>query len=203
MNIYYHHGFYLDDGITALPEQAVLISEESYHALLAGQSAGKQIVANEQGEPILIDPAPSEFHQLENGQWVISEDNQTALLEQRRQALIELLANKTDRFKSQILIGYPQAEIDSFYRQEREARAWTADNQSPTPMLSAIAENRGVPLALLCQKVIEKAELFAAIIGKIVGQRQAFEDRILQAEHADQLTQIEQEMSQWQFDLTA
>lgn len=36
-------------------------------------------------------------------------------------------------------------EIESFYRQEKEALAWQADNSTETSMLTQIARNRGVP----------------------------------------------------------
>lgn len=192
--IYYQDGFYFDHA----PEGAVEISEETYRLLIEGQSGGKQIVANSEGLPVLIAPQPSAFHTLENGQWVISEERQQALFNAEQQGLISEVAAQTDRLKDAILAGYPQAEIESFYRQEREARGWTEDNQTPTPMLTAIAENRGVPFEILVQKVIEKADQVAVIIGQIIGQRQAFEDRILQAKTLEDLTALKQEIHQWQ-----
>lgn len=176
---------------------------------------GKVVYSTENGQAITIHELgalpeqvtetsrPSPHHQWNGREWQISMENQGKLLTQHRADLIQQIADKADQFKTQILVGYPQTEIDSFYRQEREARAWTADNQTPTPMLSAIAENRGMPLDLLCKKVIEKAELFATIIGNIVGKRQAFEDRILAATADTQLTQLAQEINQWQLDLNA
>lgn len=115
-----------------------------------------------------------------------------------RSDLIRKLSDQTDRLKSAILVGYPQAEIDSFYRQEREARGWKEDNDYPTPMLTAIAENRGVPFEILVEKVIEKADQVAVVIGQIIGQRQKFEDRISLAKNNEELTAIEQEINQWQ-----
>ncbi|MGX2949381.1 hypothetical protein ACWIUA_00535 [Ursidibacter sp. B-7004-1] len=196
MQIYYKDGFYFSDGF--VPEGACEISEETYRLLIEGQSQGKQIVADEQGLPILIEPAPSPFHTLENGEWVLTEENQQAQFERHRIQLISKLSDQTDRLKSAILVGYPQAEIDSFYRQEREARGWKENNHYPTPMLTAIAENRGVPFEILVEKVIEKADQVAVVIGQIIGQRQAFEDRISLAKNNEELTAIEQEINQWQ-----
>ncbi|MFZ7175505.1 phage tail protein, partial [[Pasteurella] aerogenes] len=73
------------------------------------------IVDDENGYPVLIDPQPSPFHQLVEGKWVISDENLTALLNDQKDELIDVLAKKTDRLKNALLIGYPQAEIDSFY----------------------------------------------------------------------------------------
>ncbi|KOQ98489.1 hypothetical protein ABW51_00125 [Haemophilus sp. C1] len=88
-----------------------------------------------------------------------------------------------------MLAGYPQTEIESFYRQEKEALAWQADHNTPTPMLSQIARVRGVPLDMLISKVIEKSAQFA----------QAFEDRLLALKTPDDLTALEQEIEAWIF----
>ena len=41
-----------------IPSDAVEIAAEEHAALLAGQSAGRRIIADEKGFPILVDPAP-------------------------------------------------------------------------------------------------------------------------------------------------
>jgi hypothetical protein len=54
-------GFYLESvhGDT-MPLDVVEVSVEEHAALMAGQTAGKRIQANEQGLPVLVDPpAPS------------------------------------------------------------------------------------------------------------------------------------------------
>lgn len=123
--------------------------------------------------------------------------DEIAFVSQTQQSLIRRIADKTDRLKADVLVGYPQAEIDSFYRQEAEARAWQADNTADTSMLSAIATARGVPLAILAVKVIEKADAVSVIMGKLIGKRQQFEDRILASTTLEQLTALEQEIEQW------
>lgn len=121
-------------------------------------------------------------------------------LEQQKSNLMYQLMTKTDQLKAQILAGYSQAEIDSFYRQEREAREWQANNQAPTPMLSQIAESRPeIPsLAVLVEKVIEKADAFSAMMGAIIGKKQAIETQIELAKSSEELTACEQEIEQWQ-----
>ena len=109
------------------------------------------------------------------------------------------LANKADEIKTNLLIGYPQTEIESFYRQEKEALAWQADNKVDTPMLKQIARVRGVPFEVLVEKVIEKASQFAVAIGVIIGQRQAFEDRLLATNTLEELTALEKEIEEWKF----
>ena len=138
---------------------------------------------------------PSDAHEWDGKEWVISQEKMTALLVERKTHLLNVIANKTDNFKAQYLIGYSQAEIDSFYRQEREAR-----NELPTMLLTEIFEGRDDLSSIeeLKKKVIEKADLFAIIMGKLFAIKQGFEKHIEQAETAEQLDKIEQEINKWQ-----
>lgn len=62
MTIYFYAastgGFYTPDINPTMPTDIVEITEEYYQFLLQGQGEGKQIVADAQGYPILITPAP-------------------------------------------------------------------------------------------------------------------------------------------------
>ena len=73
---------------------------------------------------------------------------------------------------------YPERELTTFDKQESEARAYTADSTASTPLLSALAQARGVPLDELARRVLVKADAFAVASGSIIGQRQALEDRL-------------------------
>ena len=201
MTIYYKDGFFDDSYGGFVPEGAVEVSQDKYIELLNGQSQGKQIIADKTGNPVLIDPQPSAAHvlNLDTLTWEISSEKQTALFAQQKESLLNKLADKADQLKNGLLAGYPQTEIESFYRQEKEALAWQADHSTSTPMLSQIARVRGVPLEMLIEKVIEKSSKFAVVIGIIIGQRQAFEDRLLALKTPDDLTALEQEIEQWQF----
>ena len=131
--------------------------------------------------------------------WVKDESKIVELFMLRKEALLSTLANKADTLKSSLLVGYPQTEIESFYRQEKEALAWKADNKADTPMLKQIARVRGVPFEVLVEKVIEKASQFAVAIGVIIGQRQAFEDRLLALSSQKELDALEKEIEEWKF----
>ena len=201
MTMYFKDGFFDDSYGGFVPEGAVEINQDKYIELLNGQAQGKQIIADKTGYPVLIDPQPSAAHvlNLDTLTWEISAEKQTALFAQQKESLLNKLAYKADQLKNGLLTGYPQTEIESFYRQEKEALAWQADHSTPTPMLSQIARVRGVPLEVLISKVIEKSAQFAVAIGIIIGQRQAFEDRLLALKTPEELTSLEQEIKQWQF----
>lgn len=149
---------------------------------------------------------PSDNHKWDNKnkEWVKmtkaeTQEKQTALFTRQKESLLNKLADKADRLKNGVLAGYPQTEIESFYRQEKEALAWQADHNTPTPMLSQIARVRGVPLDMLISKVIEKSDQFAVAIGIIIGKKQQFEDRLLALKTPEDLAALEQEIEQWQF----
>ena len=201
MTIYYKDGFFDDTDGGFVPEGAQEITEKTHRTLLEGQSAGKQIISNKKGEPVLVDPPPSAAHELnlDTLTWEISVEKQTVLFAQQKEGLLNKLADKADQLKNGLLAGYPQTEIESFYRQEKEALAWQIDHNTPTPMLSQIARVRGVPLDMLINKVIEKSAQFAVAIGIIIGQRQAFEDRLLALKTPQELTSLEQEIEVWTF----
>lgn len=193
--------FYSSELYSKIPSKAVPLSDEQYIALLNGQSEGKQIIADKTGYPVLIDPQPSAAHvlNLDTLTWEISAEKQVELFIDKKNRLLATLANKADALKSGLLIGYPQTEIESFYRQEKEALAWKADNKAETPMLKQIAIVRGVPFDVLVEKVIEKASQFAVAIGVIIGKRQAFEDRLLALSSQKELDELKKEIEEWKF----
>lgn len=194
------NGFYID-GIHEIPNGSIELTDETYRTLLDGQADGKQIIANKQGHPILIDQQPSTEHELnpDTLTWEISAEKQTVLFENKKNTLLDKLADKADKIKSSLLIGYPQTEIESFYRQEKEALAWQVNNKADTPMLKQIARIRNIPFEVLVQKVIEKSEQFALAVGVIIGQRQAFEDRLLATNTLEEITALEKEIKEWKF----
>ena len=189
---------FLVRGIHEIPNGAIEVSESAYQELINGRAIGCEIVVGKDNKLSLTTPKPSQNHKWDGKGWTIDKVGLQTLLNARKDGLLLLLANKADELKSSLLVGYPQAEIESFYRQEKEALAWRTDNTIKTPMLSKIAEVRGVPLAKLIEKVLEKSDQFAVAIGEIIGRRQAIEDRLVQANTLEELKQLELEVTQWQ-----
>lgn len=141
--------------------------------------------------------APSEFHtfNLKTKLFEISSERTATLLAERKAKMLIEVAKKTDDFKAQYLVGYSQAEIDSFYRQEREARG-----ELPLMLLTEIFEGRDdlESIEQLKKKVIDKADLFAIIMGKIFAVKQNFEKHIEEAKTLEELLKIQQEIDKWQ-----
>ncbi len=89
--------------------------------------------------------------------------------------------------------GTPEDEVQSWGKQESEARALLADATATTPLLTAIAAARGVPIDRLAAKVIEKSDAYAIYTGALIGTRQSLEDKLMSIDLAapDALAQIE------------
>lgn len=59
MTIYYSaetNSFYDDQINPVIPQDVIVVSPEKYESLMAGQCNGKNIVADKDGNPVLIDP---------------------------------------------------------------------------------------------------------------------------------------------------
>ena len=145
--------------------------------------------------------APSEYHVFDSKSksFKVSDNKKTEFTKRKKENLLNELSDKADKIKNDLLAGYPQTEIESFYRQEKEALAWQTNNKADTPMLKQIARIRNIPFEVLVQKVIEKSEQFALAVGVIIGQRQAFEDRLLATNTLEEITALEKEIKEWKF----
>lgn len=111
--MYFKNGFY------ATPiEGGVELTDETYRTLLDGQATGKQIIANKQGWPVLVDPQPSDAHELnlESLEWEVSPEKQATLLVDTQNRLIANIDEHAAKIYSQ------WTRFESEYR-ERQAAA--------------------------------------------------------------------------------
>lgn len=87
--------------------------------------------------------------------------------------------------------GYPDGEVVSWDQQVIEARALDVSPTAVTPLLSAIAAQRGIDVTTLAGRVLEKANAYAVASGSIIGARQRLEDAITAATTVDELSAID------------
>lgn len=129
------NGFYIED-LHDIPQGATGISEETYRTLLDGQAAGKQIIANKQGNPVLVDPQPSAAHKLnlDTLTWEISAEKQTALLADTQTRLIgnidehaATIYNTWTRFESEYRERQTAAEAFKSANYEGECSRYITD----------------------------------------------------------------------------
>lgn len=73
----------------------------------------------------------------------------------------------------------PDSEILTWTKQEQEARGWLVDSSVSTPLIDGILSVRTkYTKAELVEKIISKADAYAAAIGALTGARQAEEDKL-------------------------
>lgn len=89
-----------------------------------------------------------------------------------------------------IVSKYPENEIKSWPQQVKEAEAFTSDPLVDTPLLTAIAANRGFTVANLASKILTNMSAYATSSGALIGRRQAAEDMIGAAVTAEDLSSI-------------
>lgn len=190
---------FYNDEVNHITEDVIKVSDDDFIRLIDARNRGCLLFIDKTGKIATTPGRPTPNHEWNGNDWVIPKEKQDAIFLKGKETLLNRLANKADEIKTSLLVGYPQTEIESFYRQEKEALAWQADNKVDTPMLKQIARVRGVPFEVLVEKVIEKASQFAVAIGVIIGQRQAFEDRLLAFKTQKELDALEKEIEEWKF----
>lgn len=70
-----------------------------------------------------------------------------------------------------LIAGWPAHEMQTWSKQEAEARAFALDPMQQTPMLSLIAATRGLTVAELASRVIRDADSFTNASAYYVGLR--------------------------------
>lgn len=92
---------------------------------------------------------------------------------------------------SHIRDAYPQFEIDTWPEQKEEAFSYQKDSSAETPMLSGIAEERGLSVAELVQRVLAKVESYRDAVSRVTGIRQRLEDEVQGADTTSQVEAID------------
>lgn len=90
----------------------------------------------------------------------------------------------------QITNPYTLEERDTWPTQVAEAKAYSANNTSPTPMLSAIVTQRGNTLADQVQKILANEAAFKDAVGYVMGIQQKKLDLIAAATIVQEVTSV-------------
>lgn len=152
-------GFYDPVIHSEIPADAVEITTDEHEVLLAGQAAGKRIVPDENGYPILVDPpAPT--------------------LTDAKATQHAAIATAFSLAAQNLTAGYPEAERLTWPTQQSEALAWEADNSTPTPYLDSIAAARGIDVQQMRNLTVTQVHAFQTASAQLVGTRQKLRDQI-------------------------
>ena len=83
------------------------------------------------------------------------------------------IRQKYAQLMDNIVKPYTKTEQLTWDTQVKEADAYLLNNQAVTPMISALAENRGVALSDLVAWIKENEALYRVAVGTLLGQQQA------------------------------
>ena len=177
---------------TTIPERPQSVAEGYF--MLEGESL-KQTYAYSDGRQIWqtdIAP-PSQYHRLEDGQWILPKDRQPHLLADAKAAKLHRLNDAAQAFIHDAagLDNVPDFEFASWSIQAAEAKAWAAEPSAPTPVLDQIAASRGIPAATLKAAALRKTLAYERLSAHIAGQRQALQSKIAAAKTQTALDAIE------------
>ena len=96
--------------------------------------------------------------------------------------LLDVEANKIRQRYAQmmdeIVKPYTKTEQLTWDSQVKEADAYLLDNQAAIPMITALAQNRGVDLADLVTWIKENEATYRVAVGTLLGQQQAELDQL-------------------------
>ncbi|MDA3967371.1 hypothetical protein [Helicobacter sp. WB40] len=107
---------------------------------------------------------------------------------------IKELINSYNQAIKPYIIDTPDSEMLTWERQESEAKSYqVSKNPSDAPLLAKLAENRGVSLEVFANKVLEKSTLYREVSSKLIGKRQALEDRVKIATSLEEIEAIKWE----------
>jgi len=73
---------------------------------------------------------------------------------------------------------YVLEERESWFIQVEEAKSWLSNPAAETPMISAMADKRGISMSEMVNKITENNNLFRTACGQILGTQQALIDLI-------------------------
>ena len=89
-----------------------------------------------------------------------------------------------------ITSNYDQTEINSWYKQETQARSYIADSTATVPFLTNQALSRGITELELANIIISKADAFEIEMANALGKRQKLMNDIVNATTKEELDLI-------------
>lgn len=113
-----------------------------------------------------------------------------AQLAAAKQERMDAINKSCARELAAIAETYPDGEVKSWPQQVAEAAAIALDETAPTPLLTAIAAARNIPVADLASLVRIKADAYSAISGEMIGRRQFLESTLYAAETQEDVSGV-------------
>jgi hypothetical protein len=73
---------------------------------------------------------------------------------------------------------YIDNETKSWWKQEKQAYEWQANNNAPVKLIRSIALENGAPLSELVAQIITKADNYEPVYGPLLGKKQRLLDQL-------------------------
>lgn len=141
------------------------------------------------GLAVLVETAPPTAHHMPGPNQLISGEWRSTWLEPQisvlKQAKLAEVNAQCEQHLRVLRASYPSSEVLSWDKQEAEARAGGG------PFTRVLAEARGLTLDELLERILAKADAYAAIGAKIIGIRQHLESKIAEASSIAEISAIQ------------
>lgn len=163
MTIYFKNGFY---GTPV--EGGVALTDEQYKLLMGGQSQGKQIVTDLNGNPVLTEPSPSIYHKWTGSEWVIPEAKKAELKAQKLQQLTTAIDDKAASIYS-VWTRFEQ----EYTSREEAAKAFKDANYEGdvSRFIADFAEKAGIDNKTAADLILIQAEGLRKLLVELANQR--------------------------------
>ena len=125
-----------------------------------------------------------------DGNWYLSGHAPKQPLEEAKAAKLAEINSACDGILKSAVKTYPDTEVMTFDQQVKEAEAYLSDPANPVSLLAALASARGIELSDLAARVMVKHQSYTVLSGKVIGQRQALEDRLSACETTEEVNAI-------------
>lgn len=184
------------DAYADLPADLIDVSEQTYEDVLHARGQGLAYKIADDADRFTIAPSAAYGWDAKTGQWVLNDSKQTdlraaSIARAKSAKIAEINARAQDYIN--LATGAaetPSFEVQTWAQQAAEAKAWHADSTAPTPMLTIIAMQRGLPVDILRQKAYEKAVAYEQLVAVIAGKRQKYEQMLDAATTVDDIEKI-------------
>lgn len=117
--------------------------------------------------------------------------NKEAILENTKQAKINLLNTQYEKCAEVLESTYPESERASWGIQSQEAALVLKDPESITPWLDAAALARGVSRVEMAELISEMDTVYRTTHGKLTGSRQSIRNQIVAAATLEELSEVQ------------
>ncbi len=102
-------------------------------------------------------------------------------IELKKELTLKLINKMYDKEVTALLAKYPQREVDTFYKQLEEAKAYIADNTASVPFIKALAAERNLSVSEMANRIVTKDADFTLASGQLTGKRQRLESEVASA----------------------